>query len=1021
MLNLTMNVTGNDFHRVNQSLWKYCPKRSHSGLVSTVGNPSAVNSSIAGPRDRAGVGIVRLLANDHIANGCTLPFKMTAFNGSVLHLAQEGDMPTSCIDAKSLVKDDMDKWFKETDGRVPKLESSDPVCVLKERGMTADAWKKLRGQHQFYFSRISSIASQPGPSDLQAVQQGQQGQHAQQGQQGQQGQHGQQGQRGQQGQGQQGKQGQQGQQGQRGQQGKQGQWAQQAGKQQVEKRGPRKGLFSSVALRAERDDDAGSGLLKPWVAVSSPVSVAAAMVVSLLLLLVTARALVLPDLVEDVADAVELRMPVANASASLQGRAVALDFAVGGHVALKARPPTALAENPAWLPDKEQIQELSPKQARQRLGFFVSAHILAWMLLCLIGTAIMTRCCGRFADPSGYERSASASAAPQPLNSVDVWRAFLGTYAISLLAVFGSLRSNRLSKATGLDFEVYLLFFLLQGMRLLRQAATVTRSLSPGDRFPIDTFALGTVAAIMPFLADTFDTLKDVVFAGLCLLSKSLALNMAGFASLAWLPWVHCTLLRDTDCVADLSGSYFPFASAQPVNDEAEAAEGEECCWPKVEKCLHELYKLTAPGKIRLLLWEGGPQGVFALLYVCLEGGSKFVPFMQLALPLLQTAFGWLGNEQLGRWTMRSTGKRLCGAFASGNIPLQTSLLQTILDAEEELGDTALAEARRGINPELLTKTTLSRNDLEGLSPWAVGAVVRLSKTLIRIKDFGNFDLAVESAKALAAALEKNATVNHIDFGYNKIGEEGGKALAAALEKNATVAHLDLRDNYIGEEGAKALAAALEKNATVAYIDLALNSIGVEGAKALAAALEKNVTVAHIKLYNNHIGDEGAKALAAALEKNSTVADLDLGRNNIGNEGAKALAAALEKNATVVHIDLKFNKIGDEGTKALAAALEKNVTVAHIKLYNNDIGEEGAKALAAALEKNSTVADLDLGRNNIGNEGAKALAAALEKNATVAYINLCGNKIGVEGAKALAAALEKNATVAHLDLKDNYI
>lgn len=210
MLNLTMNVTGNDFHRVNQSLWKYCPKRSHS-------NPSAVNSSI-------GVGIVRLLANDHIANGCTLPFKMTAFNGSVLHLAQEGDMPTSCIDAKSLVKDDMDKWFKETDGRVPKLESSDPVCVLKERGMTADAWKKLR-----------RIAPPCRPSDLQAVQQGQQGQHAQQGQQGQQGQHGQQGQRGQQGQGQQGKQGQQGQQGQRGQQGKQGQWAQQAGKQQASK------------------------------------------------------------------------------------------------------------------------------------------------------------------------------------------------------------------------------------------------------------------------------------------------------------------------------------------------------------------------------------------------------------------------------------------------------------------------------------------------------------------------------------------------------------------------------------------------------------------------------------------------------------------------------------------------------------------------------------------------------------------------------------------------------------------
>ncbi|CAE7439493.1 Nlrc3 [Symbiodinium necroappetens] len=636
---------------------------------------------------------------------------------------------------------------------------------------------------------------------------------------------------------------------------------------------------------------------------------------SLLLLLVTARALVLPDVVEDVAEAVDFRMPVANASASLQGRAVALDFAVGGHVALKARPPTALAENPAWLPDKEQIQELSPEQARQRLGFFVSAHILAWMLLCLIGTAIMTRCCGRCTDPSGYERMALGGPQPlersgyqrgastdsddsdepllpRPLNSGDVWLAFLGTYLISLVAVFASLFSNRLSKATGLDFEVYLVFFLLQGTRLLWQAVAATRSLSPGSRFPMDTFALGTVAATMPFLADTFDTLKDVVFAGLCMLSESWALRLTGFASLAWLPWVHYRLLDDTDCAADLSGSYFPFASAQPVDDEAEAAQGEGCCWPKVEKCLHELYKQTTPGKIRLLLWEAGPQGVFALLYVFIEGGSKFVPLMQLAVPLLQTALGWLGNEQLGRWTMRSTGKRLAGAFASGNVPLQTSLLQTVLDAEEELREAALAKARRGINPELLTATTLSQRDLKGLSPLAVGEVVRLSKTLLTIERSGfNEFLGVEGAKALAAALEKNATVAHLGLAVNSIGDEGAKALAAALEKNATVAHLGLELNSIGVEGAK-------KNSTVTHLDLRNNNIGVEGAKALAAALEKNVTVTHLYLSINEIGVEGAEALAAALEKNATVTDIYLSGNDIGVEGTKARSLVMQSPVT---------------------------------------------------------------------------------------------------------------------------
>ena len=359
---------------------------------------------------------------------------------------------------------------------------------------------------------------------------------------------------------------------------------------------------------------------------------AATAMVPLLLLLVTAHALVLPDVVEDVADAVQVQIPVANASASLQGRTVALGFEVGAHLALHARLPTALAENPAWLPDTEQIQEFSPKQAGQRLGFFVSAHVIAWILLCLIGTTIMTRCCGTCTDPSGYESVAplqsgdesgdgtdpsgyeSVTSAARPLvYGDDVWRAFFGTYLISLVAVFASLRFNRLSKATGLDFEVYLVLFVLQGTRLLGQAVTATRSLGPARRFPIDTFTVGAVAATMPFMADSFDTLKDVVFGALCIMSDSWELRLAGFASLVWLPCVHYMLLRvDIECLADLSGSYFPFASAQPANDESdesEAAEGEGCCWPKVEKSLHELYKQTTPGKIRLLLWGSRAAG----------------------------------------------------------------------------------------------------------------------------------------------------------------------------------------------------------------------------------------------------------------------------------------------------------------------------------------------------------------------------------------------------------------------------
>ena len=75
------------------------------------------------------------------------------------------------------------------------------------------------------------------------------------------------------------------------------------------------------------------------------------------------------------------------------------------------------------------------------------------------------------------------------------------------------------------------------------------------------------------------------------------------------------------------------------------------------------------------------------------------------------------------------------------------------------------------------------------------------------------------------------------------IGDEGGKALAAALEKNATLTKLQLDGNSVGDVGASALASALEKNTTLTELGLAWNSVGEAGASALASALEKNATL----------------------------------------------------------------------------------------------------------------------------------------------------------------------------------
>ncbi len=149
--------------------------------------------------------------------------------------------------------------------------------------------------------------------------------------------------------------------------------------------------------------------------------------------------------------------------------------------------------------------------------------------------------------------------------------------------------------------------------------------------------------------------------------------------------------------------------------------------------------------------------------------------------------------------------------------------------------------------------------------------------------------------------LGTNTTVTSI----NLTGDKRTNLLVKALARNniLTLKHF-VWHNCIGDEGAKALAEALETNATLTSINLTENNIGDEGAKALAEGLKTNATLTSINLGGNNIGDEGAKALAEVLKTNKTVTSINLLGNKIGAEGAKALAEGLKTNATLTSINL---------------------------------------------------------------------------------------------------------------------
>jgi len=82
--------------------------------------------------------------------------------------------------------------------------------------------------------------------------------------------------------------------------------------------------------------------------------------------------------------------------------------------------------------------------------------------------------------------------------------------------------------------------------------------------------------------------------------------------------------------------------------------------------------------------------------------------------------------------------------------------------------------------------------------------------------------LTAHDATAVAEILRSNTSVTRVDLRFNKeIGDEGAKALAAALKVNATVEMLWLEDCGIGDDGAAALAEALRSNTSL-YVDDAL-------------------------------------------------------------------------------------------------------------------------------------------------------------------------------------------------------
>ena len=711
----------------------------------------------------------------------------------------------------------------------------------------------------------------------------------------------------------------------------------------------------------------------------------------------------------------------------------------GGNFTLK------MVEEPkVFLPKVSQIESMTREESMERFHWFFCVYVLIFLGVTLLGSVIMvvgpilkSMAFASSDDPDsaessellssdseggpvecgGYDASLRLSASSSDsaessellsseacnlsvssyealgptFGALSLWAqqclvllSFGVTVSLSLVASLWSMKTGRLSKVTGLDWEVYLILFCCVGLSLLVQAVWAVARLKPGDRFDSTAFAVSAFTSMAPIISDFYDTLKDVIFGALCLQSEHLMIQILGVVSWlylflfhAWFLLVGCDVdmfMRRTECLicmmcllflfggrpeilgrhcfAELASSHLSVLLTSPkVPGEWSGGCTATGCWEGT--ILPILYKQLTPSKREYLLIENLPQAVFSVLFLLVEGGSFFVGVLNLLVPGMQILLTFFCFESVLSAAAPALGKKLNRAMRNGDM-----VAADLLWEEAELGHSDNLQLFGLILPRLtFFLDTLSRHgfnkDPTKLNEDELAMVQRIGGAL------------VDSGQA-----ERYRCFNR------HLGELGTKVVAEAMTTDSVTYSLDLGDNNMGDAGAEALGESLKTNSSLGTLWLDGNNIGAAGAEALAESLKTNSSLKELYLRDNNIGNTGAQALAESLKTNSNLKELYLRDNNIGNTGAQALAESLKTNSSLKELYLQDNNIGNTGAQALAESLKTNSSLKELYLQDNNIGAAGALALAAGLLQNRGLRELQLSPGSVGDEGRQALEDA---------------------------------------------
>ena len=657
-----------------------------------------------------------------------------------------------------------------------------------------------------------------------------------------------------------------------------------------------------------------------------------------------------------------------------------------------------MVEEPkVFLPKVSQIESMTGEESMERFHWFFCVYVLIFLGVTLVGSVIMvvgpilkSRCLASSSDSAESSELLSSEACDLSVSSYEalgptftalslrtqqclVLLSFGVTMSLSLVASLWSLKTGRLSKVTGLDWEVYLILFCCVGLSLLVQAMWAVARLKPGDRFDSTAFAVSAFTSMAPIISDFYDTLKDVVFGALCLQSEHLMIRILGVVS-----WLYLFLFH----------IWFWFQSFG--NSRVRKALDCLLFWITLLFCLISCYYLWC---FLCLLADGGDisqnfgPGWFVVIFTCL---LFFLCFLRRLKALEGEMLGNLGRHGFAE-------------LASNH--LSVLLTSPKVPGEWSGGCTATGCWEGTILPILYKQLTPSKREyllIENL-PQAVLSVLFL---LVEGGSFfvGVLNLLVPGVQILLTCLCFRpvlfAVAPALGKKLNRAMRNGDMVLAAFLWEDAELGHsnnlqlfglilprLTFLSDTLSRHGFNKDPTKLNEQELAmvqgigeAYVGQAerwkCRNLGELGTKVVAEAMATNSVTYYLDLKDNNMGDPGAQALAESLKINTTLRELLLEQNNIGAAGAEALAESLKTNSSLRTLWLGGNNIGAAGAEALGESLKINVTLENLFLELN-VGRAGALALAAGLLQNRGLKTLIvLSPGCGGNEGRQALEDA---------------------------------------------